>query len=90
VLYLTGLAYTALARYNDAVEIFTTALVRDKPTPELLYRLGEAELLAGHPDEAAAAAEQALALQPQHQSCRELLGRIDLARRGQEPGKIVR
>jgi tetratricopeptide (TPR) repeat protein len=90
VLYLTGLAYTALARYDDAVETFTAALSRAKPTPEILYRLGEVELLAGHPDEAAAAAEQALALQPQHQPCRELLGRIDLARRGQEPGKIVR
>jgi len=51
---LTGLAYTALGRYNDAIESLSTALMRDKPTPEILCGLGEAELLAGHSNEAAA------------------------------------
>ncbi len=90
VLYLTGMAYTALGRGNEAVDSFSAALMRDKPTPELLYRLGEAELLAGHADEAFAAAQQALALDPQHQPSRELIGRIELARRPAEAGKAMR
>ena len=50
-------------------------------------RLGEAELLAGHPREAADAARQALAMQPQHQPSCELLHRIELA---QQPAATVR
>ena len=87
VLYLTGLAYTSLGRYNDAIESLSSALVRDKPTPEILCGLGEAELLAGRTDEAAAVAQQALAIQPRHQPSRELLNRVELARRPQDPGK---
>jgi tetratricopeptide (TPR) repeat protein len=80
VLHLMGVAHLALGRYDDATENLTAALARGKPTPEILYQLGEAELLAGHPAQAAAAAEQALALQPAHQPSRDLLGRIELAR----------
>jgi tetratricopeptide (TPR) repeat protein len=90
VLYLTGLAYSALGRPGDAVESFAAALIRDKPTPEILYRLGEAELLAGHPDEALSVAQQALALDPQHQPSRDLLNRIELARRPQAQEKVLR
>lgn len=90
VLYLTGLAYNALGRYDDAVETLSAALLHNKPTPEILYQLGEAELLAGHPEEASTAVQQALAIQPQHQPSRELMNRVELARRGQEPGKTVR
>jgi tetratricopeptide (TPR) repeat protein len=90
VLYLTGLAYAALGRHGDAADIFSAALIRDKPTPEILYRLGEAELLAGRMDAAANAAGQALALDPNHQPSRDLIGRIDLARRSQDQGKILR
>jgi tetratricopeptide (TPR) repeat protein len=90
VLYLTGLAYTALGRPGDAVESLSAALIRDKPTPEILYRLGEAELLAGHQDEAAKLVQQALAIDPQHQPSRELLNRIELARRPQGQEKVLR
>ena len=90
VLFLTGLAYTGLGRDNDAVDSLSAALLRDKPTPEILYRLAEAELLAGHPDQADAAVQQALVMQPQHQPSRDLLNRIQMARRPQEPGKMVR
>jgi cytochrome c-type biogenesis protein CcmH/NrfG len=72
------------------VESFSAALTRDKPTPEILFRLGEAELLAGHADEAANVVQQALALDPQHQPSRELISRIELARRSQEQGKMLR
>ena len=90
VLYLTGLAYTALGRPGDAVDSFSAALIRDKPTPEILYRLGEAELLAGRQDEALNVVQQALAIDPQHQPSRELLNRIVLARRPQEQEKVLR
>ncbi len=90
VLYLTGLAYTALGRPGDAVDSFSAALIRDKPTPEILYRLGEAELLAGHQDEALNVVQQALAIDPQHQPSRDLLNRIELARRPQPQEKLLR
>jgi tetratricopeptide (TPR) repeat protein len=84
VLYLTGLAYVALGRYDDGVERFSAAAARGKPTPEMFYRLGEAQLLAGRPAEAADAARQALALQPQHGPSRNLLERIEIAQRPQD------
>ena len=90
VLYLAGLAYTALGRSGDAVESLSAALMRDKPTPEILCRLGEAELAAGHPDEAFAAAQQALVLDPKHQASRELVNRIELARRSTGQQQLLR
>jgi tetratricopeptide (TPR) repeat protein len=81
--YQMGLAYQALGRYDDAVESYSVAAAREKGNPEIFFRLGEAELLAGHPVEAATSARAALALQPQHQPSRELLERIELAQREQ-------
>ncbi len=85
VLHLMGLAYMALGRHEDAVESLSQAVIRDRPTPEIYHRLGEAEWLAGRPVEAAAAARHALALQPQHRPSRELLDRIHLAQQGNVP-----
>ena len=79
VLYLTGAAYLALGRYDEAVERMRIAVERGKPNSDLLCRLAEAEFLAGRSREAAAAARQALALQPRHQPSLELLQRIDVA-----------
>ena len=90
VLYLTGMAYAALGRNHDAIASYSAALMREKPTPEILFRLGEAELLAGRPDDAAGAAQQALTIDPRHQPSRDLLNRIDIARRSQESGKVLR
>ena len=84
ILYLTGAAYQALGRYNEAVEKMQTAVARGKPNSDLFCRLAEAELLAGRSREAAAAAGQALALQPQHRPSLELLERIDVAQQTQE------
>ncbi len=85
VLDLLGLAYVAVGRYDDGVEQLSAAVARGEPTAEMYCHLGEAELLAGHAVEAAAAAQQALTLQPQHQPSRELLQRIALAQQAQEP-----
>ena len=46
-------------------------------------QLGQAELLAGHPTEAACAARQALTLDSAHRASRDLLDRIELAQRPQ-------
>jgi tetratricopeptide (TPR) repeat protein len=85
VLHLMGLTYTALGRYDDAVESLSAAAVRAAPTPEIFCHLAEAELQAGHPAEAEAAARRALALQPQHGPSRQLLRRLELARQPQVP-----
>jgi tetratricopeptide (TPR) repeat protein len=79
VLFLLGQTYVALGRYEEGVESLAMAASREKPTPEMLFRLGEAELLAGHPPDAAVAARDALAMQPQHQPSRELLKRVEMA-----------
>jgi len=79
VLYLQGLAQLELQRYDDAVDSFSLAGTRNRPTPEILYRLAEAEFSAGRPAEAAAAARQALALDPQHRQSRDLLARLEPA-----------
>jgi len=81
VLYLSGLAHTTLGRYDDAVESLTAAVQCGGATPEVYYRLGEAQLSAGRPHQARLAAQQALALAPQHPSSRELLARIEVASR---------
>jgi tetratricopeptide (TPR) repeat protein len=80
VLYLLGLAYVAQRRYDDGVESLAAAAARDKPTPEILFRLGEAQWLAGRPADAAAALRQALAVDARHQPSRELLTRMEVAR----------
>lgn len=87
VMYLMGLAYMALGRYDDGVESLSAAVQRGKPTPEMLCRLGEAELLAGRLAAAGDTARRALALQPQHQPSHELLQRIELA---QQPQNTLR
>ena len=68
VLYWTGLDYLALRRYDDAVTSLTAALSRDRPTPELLFSLGEAQYGCGRTQEAAAS--------------RQLLSEIQLAQQG--------
>jgi len=85
VLHLIGLAYMALGQYEDAVMALSEAVVRQTPSPDLLWHLGEAELGAGRPDAAADAARHALSLQPQHQASRRLLARVEAARAGRTP-----
>jgi len=79
VFFLQGLAYGALSRYDDAAECFAAAAGRDANSPEIFFRLAEAQWLAGRPESAAAAAQEALALDPGHPSARLLLERIHVA-----------
>ena len=78
--YSLGLAYEAVGRFDNAVQRLAIA-ARDRPTPELLYRLGEAQWLAGWTSAAKNTLQRALAMAPQHGPSRDLLDRIDLASR---------
>ncbi len=78
VSYLTGLAYAASGRHDDAVSSYRRA-ARHDPTPEILFRLAEAELEVGRPLLAHEAATQALALDPRHEPSLVLLERLAAA-----------
>lgn len=80
VLCMLGASYSVLSRYDDAVECYSRAALGQRPTPELLFRLGEAQMLAGRTGEAALTLQQALALDPRHAPSRDLLSRIEVAR----------
>lgn len=75
VLYAQGMALLALGRAEDAAESFSAACARDKPTPEILYRLAESQRRAGRSAEAVANAKEALKLDPAHRLSQHLLDR---------------
>jgi tetratricopeptide (TPR) repeat protein len=89
ILYLTGAAYQAMGRYDEAIEKMQKAVARGKPNSDLLCRLAEAELLAGRSRDAVATAGQALLLQPKHQPSLALLQRIELAEQTPD-GRMLR
>ena len=79
VIYLEGLAYAALGRHQEAVDAFTLAADRGKPTAEILCRLAESELQLDCPGPAAEMAQQALLLDPHHRPSQEVLARAEVA-----------
>jgi tetratricopeptide (TPR) repeat protein len=81
VLFLQGLALTALGRYDDAVGHLTKAARRERPNAEILCRLAEAELLAGHLPQAQSSVQEALAMDPNHAASRALSQRMTVAAR---------
>lgn len=83
-LVLQGLAYQELGRFEAAAESLAMAKRHGPATADLCCRLGEAELMAGRPASAAAAAREALALEPNHRASQELLRQVDVALRGGE------
>jgi tetratricopeptide (TPR) repeat protein len=74
-----GLAYAALSRFGEAADSLVEAGARGELTAEVLCELGWAQWRAGRPEAAAAAARDALALDPLHQPSRELLSQLALA-----------
>jgi tetratricopeptide (TPR) repeat protein len=76
VLHLEGMALAALARYEDAARVLSQAAERQRPTPDLLCDLANAQLLAGRPAQAQRALERALALDPNHAPSRALTARL--------------
>jgi len=79
VLYLRGVTYHALARYDEAAERLRAASLRGKPTTQILHALADAEHRAGHPAAAAATLRRALDLDPQHSPSLALLEKLQLA-----------
>lgn len=79
VLFLSGLAYSALGRYDDAAAAYHQAAERGGADAELSYRMAEALWLAKQPQSARAALAEALAINPQHVASRQLLEQIELA-----------
>jgi tetratricopeptide (TPR) repeat protein len=78
VSFLTGLAYSAAGRHDDAAESFRRA-ARHNPTSEILFHLAEAELRAGRTQSARELAQQALAINPGHIASQQLLVRLAAA-----------
>ncbi len=83
VLYLIGLAYSAEGRFADAAESLLAARDRGPVSPELLFRLADAQWRAGRPTEAQQTAARSLALDPRHAGSQQLLRRI-----AQGPGGV--
>lgn len=73
-----------------SIGLVCMALQRREEGAKVFYRLAESEQTAGRPAEAEMAARQALALDPQHQASRELLGRLEMARLPQGPASTRR
>lgn len=81
VLYLSGLAYSALGRHDDALLAYRGASQRGGADAELSYRIAETYWLSQQPDGARQAVAEALRLNPQHVPSQQLLERIELANR---------
>jgi tetratricopeptide (TPR) repeat protein len=81
VLYLQGLAFAALGRFDDAAEAYSVAVARERPSADLMFALADAQLRAGRPVQANAAVQQALAIDPGHAASRGLAVQVDLALR---------
>lgn len=78
VLAMKGRVYSAMQRYDDAANSFLLATSRGQVDSQTLYLLAEAQLQAGRPREAVAAAQKALTLNPSHAASRHLLAQMGL------------
>jgi len=87
VLYLQGLAYSALGRWDDAVQSLSAASARGRPNAEILSQMAWAEFSAGRRAEAATSVREALLLDPEHVPSRELARRLEVV---SEPDASVR
>ena len=76
VLYLQGLAFKELQRYDDSIASLAAAAERGEPHVDLLYHLSEAKLLSGDAANARLVLQAALARAPDHGPSRELEARI--------------
>lgn len=83
VLALKGRAYSAMGRFDDAADTLLLAANRGAGDSETFYCLAEAQFRAGRPREAAAAAQKALTVNPQHAASRHLLAQM-----GVSPAKL--
>lgn len=87
VLYLQGLALSALGRHSDAVMTLRTARHRGPPAADLLARLADAEMRSGDPTAARQDAEAALGMDPGNVLARAIVGQAGIAQGGR-PGEL--
>ena len=87
LLFLQGLVYKELRRYDEAMQSFSAAMARAGPSAEILCQWGECFLAVGRTEEAAAAAREALGLDPQHGHSRQLLAQVEVAQRSGETSR---
>jgi tetratricopeptide (TPR) repeat protein len=85
VQYLIGLAYLALKQPEDAAESLRLAASNGPESADILCRLAEAELLAGHTLAADQTVRKALALAPDHAQSLQVLQRVELAQPLSQP-----
>jgi tetratricopeptide (TPR) repeat protein len=77
VLYQQGLALKDLGRYEDAVDSLAAARNRGAPSADLLYHLGEAQMLTGDPSNARLSVLAALAREPGHRPSQQLKAHVE-------------
>lgn len=87
LLFLQGLAYQALGRYDEAVGDLQAATRRDTPTPEILEPLGRCLVAMGRHAEAAQVGREMVALAPNDPRGQGLLSEIEIAQ--QQPTDIL-
>lgn len=78
ILYLEGLIYKSLHRYEESARSFRELAGKGKGGREIFYELANSELLSGHPDAARRAAETSLAWDSGYVPTLRLLTQIDI------------
>jgi tetratricopeptide (TPR) repeat protein len=86
-LMLEGQTLMALRRPHQAADSLRAASRRGPPSAEICYLLAQAESNAGHYAAAAAAAQQALAIDRSHTASRQLLAQLATSTSSAEPGR---
>ncbi len=86
VLMQRGLALKDLRRFDDAVESLTEAGKLGPASSDLLFHLGEAQLLAGDPVSAQLAVLEALKMTPDHGPARRLQAHLESRAPGMTAG----
>ena len=79
VMYLLGLAYSAIDRYDEAIDAYALAIARGGPRAGVLFHQADAMWRAGRATDAKAALREALVLEPRHEPSRTLLAKIEQA-----------
>ena len=85
ILYLQGLTYSELERYQEAAEQLALAIQRAGASADWLYQLAQAQAAAGQWTQAEQSLRQALELDPTHRGIWELLNRLESLRAAQNP-----
>ena len=80
VVEMRGLAYKDLGRYHDASASLARAVDLGASNADVMYQLGEAQMLAGRTHDARLTLLQVVRQNPQHAASHELLSRLELGR----------